>query len=101
MAASPLEVSTRAPATVAGAPATKALVILNRKARHGRAGAGAALELLSRSGFELIEEQVDQPQFLGQAIRRAAGNVEAEVPGNFREATPGAMERAAKGEPAA
>jgi type 1 glutamine amidotransferase len=31
----------------------------------------------------------------------AAGNVEADVPGNFREATPGAMERAIKGEPAA
>ena len=31
----------------------------------------------------------------------AVGNVEADVPGNFREATPGAMQRAIKGEPAA
>lgn len=31
----------------------------------------------------------------------AAGNVEAEVPGNFREATPGAMQRAIKPDPAA
>ena len=40
---------------------TKALVILNRKARHGRTGAAGALDRLRAAGFELIEEPVGQP----------------------------------------
>jgi len=81
MAASPLEVSTRVPATGERANATKALVILNRKARHGRADASSALAHLSRSGFELIEEQVDRAPLLAQAIRRARGRVNAIILG--------------------
>src|SRR5262245_30850994 len=81
MAASPVEPSTRAAPTGERAVATKALVILNRKARQGRSDPGAALEILARSGFEVIEEQVDRPQFLGPVIRGARGRVDAVILG--------------------
>jgi diacylglycerol kinase (ATP) len=60
---------------------TRALVILNRKARHGRSGATAALQRLERAGFELIEERVDRPQLLSPAIRRARERVHAVILG--------------------
>src|SRR5262245_15078066 len=81
MAASPFEMSAQVPATGDRATITKALVVVNRKARRGRTDASAAFELLARSGFELFEEQVELPQFLGQVIRRAAGNVDAVILG--------------------
>jgi diacylglycerol kinase (ATP) len=81
MAASPVDLSTRVPAIGERATATKALVILNRKARHGRIDASAALDRLARAGFELIEEQVDRAQLLSQAIRHARGRVDAIILG--------------------
>jgi diacylglycerol kinase (ATP) len=60
---------------------TKALLIINRKARHGRGDASAALEVLKQSGFEFIEEHVDRPHELPQVIRRARGHADAVVIG--------------------
>jgi len=60
---------------------TRALVILNRKARHGRSDLSAALRRLERAGFELIEERIDRPQLLAPAIRRARGYVHAVILG--------------------
>jgi YegS/Rv2252/BmrU family lipid kinase len=56
-------------------------VLLNRKARHGRIDASAALDLLARAGFELIEEPVDRPHLLAAAIRKARGRVDAVILG--------------------
>jgi YegS/Rv2252/BmrU family lipid kinase len=60
---------------------TKALLILNRKARHGRTGAAAALDRLRAAGVELIEEPVRQPTELPQLIRHLRDRVNAVVIG--------------------
>jgi len=60
---------------------TRALVILNRRARQGRADLSAAFERLERAGFELIQERIDRPQLLSPAIRRASNRVHAIILG--------------------
>jgi YegS/Rv2252/BmrU family lipid kinase len=81
MALSPVAPDAANRPTRPGATHTKALVILNRKARHGRTGAGPALDRLRAAGFELIEEPVAQPTELPQLIRRNRDRVDAVVIG--------------------
>lgn len=64
-----------------GATHTKALLILNRQARHGRTGSGPALDRLRAAGFELIEEPVGHPTELPQLIRRHQGRVDSVIIG--------------------
>src|SRR5262249_30655991 len=47
---------------------TRALLLVNRKARLGRSLPAAALDPLTRAGFELIEECVDRRELMSQAV---------------------------------
>jgi YegS/Rv2252/BmrU family lipid kinase len=81
MSASPTALDPGGRPTQTGTAQTRALLILNRNARHGRTGAAAAVERLRSAGFELIQEPVDHPTELPQLIRRQRDRVKAVVVG--------------------
>jgi diacylglycerol kinase (ATP) len=81
MAAAPAAQNATARPVRPGISRTRALLILNRHARHGRTGAAAAVDRLQAAGFELIEEAADQPTELPQLIRRYQDRVDAVVIG--------------------
>jgi YegS/Rv2252/BmrU family lipid kinase len=81
MAASPAAQDPAMPPTRHAPPRTKALLILNRKARHGRTGAAGALDRLRAAGFELIEEPVGQPTVVPQIIRHNRDRVDVVIIG--------------------
>src|SRR5262249_10066892 len=60
---------------------TRALLLVNRKARLGRSLPAAALDRLTRAGFELIEECVDRRELMSQAVRAYRGRADAVVIG--------------------
>jgi diacylglycerol kinase (ATP) len=60
---------------------TRALLIVNRCARHGQAGPGVAVDRLRQAGFELIEQNVEHAHHLSQIIREARGRVDAVILG--------------------
>ena len=69
------------PQSTTRATRTKALLLINRNARHGQSDARAALEVLARRGFDVLEEHVDQPRQMSRTIRRARGRVDAVIIG--------------------
>lgn len=60
---------------------SRALVLLNRKARRAEVAGEAGLARLRAAGFELIEEAARQPTEVSQIIRRYRGQVDAVVVG--------------------
>jgi len=60
---------------------TRALLLVNRKARLGRSLPAAALDRLTRAGFELIEECVDRRELMSQAVRAYRDRADAVVIG--------------------
>ncbi|HKB05033.1 MAG TPA: lipid kinase [Gemmataceae bacterium] len=81
MAASPAAQEPAIPAARPATGRTKALLILNRNARHGRAGAAGALDRLRAAGFDLVEEPVEHPTEVPQFIRRNRDQVDAVIVG--------------------
>lgn len=72
---------------------TRALLLVNRNARRGRADLSAALDRLRGSGFEFLVEQVHAPGHLAQAIRHHRDRVDAVIIGGGD----GTLTRAADG----
>jgi YegS/Rv2252/BmrU family lipid kinase len=60
---------------------TRALLLVNRKARHGRCLPAAALDRLTSAGFELVEECADRPQLMSQVVRSYRDRADAVVIG--------------------
>lgn len=70
-----------APPAAARPTRTRALLVLNRKARHGRADTSAALDRLRAAGFELREHRVERPTELSQLIRSESHRADAVIIG--------------------
>lgn len=79
MAASPASPDVHAPR--AAGPRTRALLLVNRKARRGKDDLSPALDRLRQAGFEFVEERVDVPTQLAQVVRRYRGRADAVVIG--------------------
>jgi YegS/Rv2252/BmrU family lipid kinase len=60
---------------------TRALFLLNAKARNGRCYPAAAVERLGRAGFELVEKPVDRPHLMSQVVREHRDRVDAVIIG--------------------
>jgi YegS/Rv2252/BmrU family lipid kinase len=60
---------------------TRALLLVNRKARRGKGDLSVAKSHLSDAGFEFVEEQVDVPTQLAQAVRRNRHQVDVVIIG--------------------
>jgi YegS/Rv2252/BmrU family lipid kinase len=60
---------------------TRALLLVNRKARRGKGDLSAALGRLRAAGFEFVEERVDVPTQLAQVVRRHRDRVDAVIIG--------------------
>ena len=81
MAASPASPDLHDP--LAGLPRTRtrALLLVNRKARRGKDDLSAALGRLLEAGFEFVEERVAVPTQLAQVVRRHRDRVDAVIVG--------------------
>lgn len=81
MAVSPAPVSP--PDAPAGPPRTRtrALLLVNRKARRGKDDLSAALDRLRAAGFDLIEGRVERPSQLPEVVRRHRDRVDVVVVG--------------------
>jgi diacylglycerol kinase (ATP) len=60
---------------------TRALLLVNRKARRGKDDLSAALARLRAAGFELVEASVDRPTQLSEIIRQHRGEVNSVIIG--------------------
>jgi YegS/Rv2252/BmrU family lipid kinase len=59
----------------------RALLLVNRHARHGQERIAAAIEQLKTLGFELLEESTDHPRHLPEVIRRYQHQVDLVIIG--------------------
>ena len=60
---------------------TRALLLVNRKARRGKEDLSAALDRLRAAGFDLIDGRVEQPSQLSQLVRKHVDRVDVVVIG--------------------
>jgi len=76
---------TQAPSELSAAPEprtrTRALLLVNRKARHGSGDLSAALDRLRAAGFEFVETRIERPSDLAQAVRRHRDDVDVVIIG--------------------
>lgn len=61
--------------------AQRALLLVNRHARHGQEHLAAAINQLKASGFELLEEPMENPRHLPEVIRRHQHQVDLVIVG--------------------
>ena len=62
-------------------PITRALLLMNRKARGGKADVTPALDRLREAGFELIEDWAKEPSLLSKLIREYRDKVDVVIIG--------------------
>jgi len=60
---------------------TRALLLVNRKARRGKDDLAPALDRLRQAGFDLVEEPVEVPSQLGPTVRRNRDRLDAVIIG--------------------
>lgn len=60
---------------------TRALLLINRKARRGKDDFSRALDRLREAAFDLVEEHVEAPSQLAQVIRQSRDRVDAVILG--------------------
>lgn len=61
--------------------AKRALLLVNRQARHGKTQLAEALDLLTQAGVSLLEESTDEPQNLPNVIRQYREQVDLVIVG--------------------
>lgn len=59
----------------------RALLLVNRHARHGQKRITEAIEKLKKLGFDLLEESTDHPQHLSELVRRYQNQVDLVIIG--------------------